>query len=311
MRVRFGIGLAVAGLCVWAAPPAPAAEANPYLPPFTQVVMTLNVRQLMDSPLGQKDQDQLRQGIKKQAEIQKVLDALGFDPLKDLDSVTVAAAGADAQEDVMIIARGKFDPSKFKAAAEKAAQDHKDALKPVTLDGNPAYEVTIPNQVKPMYAALIDGTTIVASAKKEEVSGAYQVKAGKKQWAVKKELQGLLDKSNPKQSISVVALGSALGNGVPFGEKIEHINGGVTLAEDIQTNFVISTKDAEAATGIAELLRQGLEQGKQMVSLFAQQQKQLAPLSEIIDVLKVDAKDNTVTVKGQVTKETVEKLKQP
>src|SRR5262249_56593386 len=107
----------------------------------------------------------------------------------------------------------------------------------------------------------------------------------------------------------VIALGGALGGGIPFGDKVEHINGGVTLGDDIQTEFVITTKDADSAKGIAELLRQGLEQGKQFVALFAQQQKELAPLAEIMYVLKVNTKDNTVSIKGQVTKETVDKLK--
>lgn len=300
--------LVVVGL-IASAVPVGAAEGDKYLPSGTQLVVTLNVKQMLDSSLVKKDLDKIQQALKGAGEAQQVMTALGFDPLKDLDSIVVAAVGADDQEKVMLLARGKFDTAKFKAKAEEVAKNMGDVLKIHKVGDNTLYEANVPNQPKPMFACLVDGQTIVASPQKDSVTDALDIKAGKKKAMVKKELQALLDKTSSGQSLSVAVLGDALGGNVPFGDKVEHIKGGITLGDEIQTEFVIVTKDADSAKAISELLKMGLDQGKNFVSLFAMQQKELAPLAEMIDVLKVTDKDATVTLKGTVTKEALEKLK--
>jgi hypothetical protein len=299
----------VAGLAAPAQ--APSSKADAFLPAGTQAVVTVNVKQMLGSPLVKNQLPKLEEQIKSNPEAQVALNALGFDPLKDLDSISVAAAGADDTDQMLIVARGKFDAAKMKTLGEAMAKDKdkKDKFKIHTVDGNTIYEATMENQPKPIFFALVDGNTIVGGLKQSDVTDAFAIKSGKKPGAVKKELQGLLARANPSQSISIVALGAALGNGVPFGDKVEHINGGISLADDIRTDFVITTKDDDSAKGLAEMIQQGLDQGKQFVSIFAQQNKDLAPAAELIDVLKVNANKNTISIKGDVTKEALEKLK--
>jgi hypothetical protein len=307
MRLRRITWLFVAGFLA-SAVPSYSGDTDKFFPSNTKVVITLNVKQMLESPLVKKDLPKIQEQIKSNAEAQKRLSALGFDPLKDLDTVSIAAAGVEDQEQMLIVARGKFDTAKFKAMGEEVAKEKKDNFKAHQVDGQTIYEVTIPQQPRPLFMALVDGTTIVAGGKKNDITDALAIQAGKKQSTPTKELQGLLSKANPKQSLSVVVLGAAIGNGVPFGDKVEHISGGITVADSIQTDFVIATKDAESAKGLAEMVQAGLEQGKQFVMLFAQQQKELAPAADLLEVLKVDTKDNSITIKGVVTKEALEKL---
>ena len=84
---------------------------------------------MLDCPLVKKDLPKLQGMIKANAEAQKHLAALGFDPLKDLDSVTIGAAGVEDQDQVVIVARGKFDAAKFKAAAELLGHEIIDDMK--------------------------------------------------------------------------------------------------------------------------------------------------------------------------------------
>jgi hypothetical protein len=308
MRLRRFSWLAVAGLMASVCPLVPAQEpqtGSKYFPSNTQAVITINFRQMLESPLVKPDLPKLQEQIKANAEAQRWLGGLGFDPLKDFDSVTVAMAGVEDQDQAVIVARGKFDTAKFKAKAEEFAKEQKDAIKVHQAGGNTIYETNFPQQQKPMFVAMIDNTTVVAAIKQSDVAAALDVKAGKKQNEVKKELQGLLAKSNPKQSFSVVMLGNAL-SGVPFGDQVENISGGITIGDDIRTDFVIATKDAAAAKALAEQIQQGLETAKQLLPSLAPQAKEAV---EVLDVLKVDAKDTTVTIKGDVTKEMLEKLK--
>jgi hypothetical protein len=307
MKLRAFASLLVVAL-VALVTPAFGAEADKYLPDNTQAVIVFNVKQMLDSPLVKKDLSKVQDQIKSNADAAKTLEALAFDPLRDLESVTIGAAGVDDQDQVVIVARGKFNVAKFKEVAAKAAAEKKDDVKVHQANGQSIFEVSVPQSPKPFFVAIVDASTIFASAKQSLVTDAFEVQSGKKKGTVKKELQPLLAKSDPKQVLSVTILGSALGNGVPFGDKVDYINGGITLSDEIKTNFNITTKDAESAKGLAELLQGGLQQGKQFLDLFAQQDKRLAPLVDVIDVLKIDAKDNAISIKGDVSKEAIKKL---
>src|SRR5271155_5233975 len=91
---------------------ARGAAVDQYFPGETQVVVTMNVRQILDSALMKKDIGKVRDQLKEIEEAQKVLEDLGFDPFKDLDSITLAAVGATDQERVLVVAHGRFNVAK-------------------------------------------------------------------------------------------------------------------------------------------------------------------------------------------------------
>jgi len=284
-----------------------AGEAEQYFPSDAQVVVTLNVKQMLASGVVKPDLGKLQTAMKGVDGLEKALEGLGFDPMKDLDSVTLAGAGAEDPEKALVIVRGKFDTAKFKAVAEAEAKKEK-GLKAVKAGDYTLYEVDTNGQPQPFFAGLVDSSTVVASPRKEVVIDAFDVKAGKKKNPVKKELAAVMAKNDAKQSVSIAALGGALGSMVPFGDKVKTIHGGVHLGDDIQTNIIIQTEDAESAKGLSALIGEGLEQGKNAAMLIGQI-KYLAPAVELINNLKVAESGNTITLKGGVSKEVLEKLK--
>jgi hypothetical protein len=299
--------VAIAFVGLWV--PAYAAEGENYLPGETQAVLTVDVKQMLASPLFKKDLGKIKDALKSVGEAQQTLDALGFDPLKDLDTLVIGGVGANEPEKVLIQVNGRFDPKKFAELAEKVAKDQGDILK-LHKDGDRTiYEVTVQGQPRPFFAGVVDAKTIVLASQKHGVVDAFEIKGGKKKVALKDELTSLMNKSAGKRTISVVALGTALGGDVPFGDKVNHIDGGITIGDDIQTQFDIVTKDVDSAKGIAELLKQGLEQGKNILMFVAMTQKELAPLTELVDTLKISDKGSTVILKGEISKETLDKLK--
>jgi hypothetical protein len=285
-----------------------AVEGEQYIPSDTQAVVTVNFKQLLDAPSVKKDIGKLKEAIKGVGEAQKILDDLGFDPLKDLNSVVIAGVGAGNPEKVTILVNGKFDVQKFTAHAEKAAKEHGDHLKTHKVGQNTVYEASPPNSPKNIFAGLVDDKTIVLALSKEDVAEAFDVKAGKKKAELNKELKSLMDKTAGKAFVSVAALGGALGNEVPFGDKVTNIQGGITVSDDVKLDFTIGTKDADSAKGLAELLKDGLDRGKNIIMFLAMTQKELAPASELMDTLKVGEKGNSVTLTGVVTKEKLEQL---
>jgi hypothetical protein len=229
--------------------------------------------------------------------------------MKDLDRITVSLVGASDQDKATVLIRGRFNVDKFKAKAKEVAKNMPDVLKIHQAGEHTIYELNAPEQQKPMYLGLMDATTIVGAPQKDLVAEAFAIQSGKKKVTLKKDLVGLLQKAKTsKQSVTLVGLGSALGNEIPYGDKIDYISGGITLADNLTVEINIETKDTDAAKGLKTLIDEGINQGKSILSLFAMQQKELAPLMEMIDQLKVSDKDKVVTIQGEVTKEALEKL---
>jgi hypothetical protein len=283
------------------------ADADQYIPSDTQLVVTLNVKQMLESGVVKPDLGRLQAAMKGVDGLQKALEGLGFDPMKDLDRVSMVHAGAEDPEKGLIIVSGKFDTAKFKAVAEAEATKGK-GLTAVKAGEYTLYEIDNPGQPQPFFAGLIDGTTVVASPRKEVVAEAFDIKAGKKKHTVKKELTAVMAKNDPKQSVSVAALGSALPNIVPSSDKVKSIHGGIHLGDDIQTNIIIETADNAAAKDLAAAISEGLEQGKNAAQLIGQI-RYLAPAIELVNNLKVKEMGANITLSGTVSKEMLEKLK--
>ena len=119
---RLQIGLIATTMLVLTLP-ARAAEVDKYLPEDTQIVLVVNTQQLLDAPLVKKHFLQaLRELIKASDDVAKDLESLGFDPLKDLTSITGAISSTGNEAKGLVILHGRFDKAKFKAKGEEAAR---------------------------------------------------------------------------------------------------------------------------------------------------------------------------------------------
>src|SRR5262249_12084180 len=151
----------------------------------------INVRQILDAPLvKQHGIEWLKKHVLGKPEVQKVLDGIGFDPLKDVATITAAGpAGATDSDKALIIVHGRFDVTKFDAKAIEVAKEMGEHLIFHTIQGDARigrdvvfYEVRDKalGEDKPMFVGLVDGTTLVASGSRDYVVDAFARSAGKK-----------------------------------------------------------------------------------------------------------------------------------
>src|SRR5262249_44076162 len=101
-----------------------------YLPNDTELVFTVNLRQILDSELFKANKDPVKAAIENQAGdnlVLKYLKSAGFDVFRDLQSVTITNNGG--KEPTAIIIEGTFDAGKFTATAEQAAKENPGTLK--------------------------------------------------------------------------------------------------------------------------------------------------------------------------------------
>lgn len=307
----------LAAVClVWLAP-ARAAEVDKLLPNDTEILVTINLRQILDSPLVKKYAlEHMKTALKSNRETEQVLDALGLDPLTDVNSIAIAGPGGEDPEKGLFIIHGKFNKAKFEAKAKEEA-DKAGHLKITKAGDYTVYEVAIdsPGPVKTMYVAVADPSTIVASPGKSYLTDALDKLNGKKQGAVSKEFQALIAKEDSKQSVWIVLLSSALKKSNLANEekvkemlgKFQSFSGGLTLTDEVRLDANISAKDAAAANDLKKELSGGLEQAKGLAAIFAANQPNLAPLGEVLDSIKVNTEKNSVVVKAKVSKDVIEK----
>src|SRR5262249_22931721 len=102
-------------------PAALQAQTSKLLPADTEVVFTLSLRQMLDSPLAKKYiLDHAKQAfdafLQSNEDAKKALDSLGLDVFKDVDRLISTGTSADRERGIGII-EGRFNPAKWKAAA--------------------------------------------------------------------------------------------------------------------------------------------------------------------------------------------------
>lgn len=293
-----------------------SAEIDRYLPEDTEVISALNIRQLLDSPLIRKHGVKLlRDFIDNNQEVKTVLQDLGFDPLKDLDRITTAGPGGKDADKGLLIIHGRFDLAKFHAKANDVVRDNGDVLRIHKLaDGTGGqfivYEVVPAELPNPLFVVLASEKTILVSPGKDYVIDA--VKRKDKPVLKSKDFQALLEKMDARQSFSIAALGSALAKAeLPDHAKgvlqnLDAIGGGITLSEDINLELVGSARTVQSAKEINQTLNDALNQGLALLSLIATQQKDLAPVVDIVKTIKCTARDKTVIIKATIPAEVIE-----
>jgi hypothetical protein len=318
--VLFGLALAALLLAV----PARAAEVDKLLPNDTETLVTINVKQIMDSPLVQKlGVDKLKKALDDQDEVKKVLTELGFDPFKDLESLTFAISSGSDTDKGLIIAHGKFDVAKFTAKAEEVAKDMKDVVKITKVPGPGAesgkinlYEVNVPNQPQTLFVALVDKNTLLASAGKDYVLDAIDKQGGRKKAELKsKELKTLLGRIDGKQSIWTAVLGSTLEKSPLVSDdtakelisKLVDAHFGLTVDKDLKGEVGITAKTNEDAKKLDEVINDSLNQAVGILSLLAGNQPEIKPLLNVLKSIRPSIKDKTITIQATLAGDDIEK----
>src|SRR5581483_12018900 len=132
-RALLGVTLAAALLGA----PARASELDKYFPDGTFMVVSFNVKQLLDAPLVKGDEKTFKKGM---GEATKLLEGFGVDPTKDLDRVILAVGDQLKPQNVVLLLEGKFDPAKVQAKLKEMAQQKKNNLEVTSEGGATIYE---------------------------------------------------------------------------------------------------------------------------------------------------------------------------
>ncbi|MFO0796414.1 MAG: hypothetical protein U0804_02995 [Gemmataceae bacterium] len=307
--VRPALGLAVAA--VLSAGPTRAADPHPLLPADADVVMSVNIRQTLESDIVKKYALDALKAQLKENDAQKLLRDLGLDPLKDLDRVLVGAAGKDETDfKYLVIVTGSFDPEKLYKAAEAQSRQDADHFA-LVKDGKDVMFKYTPDNGNPTYGTVVDDKTIVLAGDKKGISTALatpnkgKADLGREMntlvkgmddkatvWAVALT-NGRLDKLNLKGPGANPAIQAQLGN-------LRSLSTVVRVEKDVNLNITLGMKDDDAAAETGKTVGELLQTVRGALPFLAANEPKLKPLVEPAKTLKSEVKDRNVVITGRV-----------
>jgi hypothetical protein len=293
-----------------------------YLPPDTEIIVTVNVRQLLNSDIAKEHKDLVAQGKAMfeqhlaEKGLAKYFEKAGFDPFRDLTSVTVAGPGTKDQEAGFILVEGKFNPSKINALAAGAGED----IKGIDVAGVKAFEITPKDEKKTVYAAVVGTDKLVAAGTKSGLADAIARLKGSKSTTLKKEVTALMDKSAKAPAVSIVATGPALARvledaplpnadaAVAGLQTVDGLNVQLFVEKNINFQVGVVTKDKMTAEKYAQAGNQGVLLVRAMVKKRAEEDPKAAPAVDVVNSIRVVNQENRVIVRGEVTAATLNKI---
>ena len=323
LRRLFLAATLTAGLTLGAS--ARAAEIDTLLPSDTESVVFVNVKQILASDIVKKYAlGQLKQMIESNEDAQRMMKDLGIDPMTDIEKVTAGSWGKDKDDmNVVAIVRGKFDPTKLMAAAEKEAKNNGDKVAIVAEGKYKLIKFTSEKSPKPFYASAADETTIVAGNDKKLVVNALTAAAEKTKPTVKKDLAKLLLKMDEKASMYTCGVVDGSKIDLPANmnipnfdsaklaqqlKKMTNLSFTVNITDEISLDGVAGMADTDAADDFGDTLNQLIGTVKGFLPLVTMQQPKMKPLAdEVGKTLKSKVKDKEVTLVFKLSAGSIDK----
>jgi len=249
MRIRRLAALTVAALALFActATTGRAADIDKALiPGDADLVVVANYQQLISSPLFKKHGMEPFKQVLQDPQLKPAFEAVGLDPLRDIDTILVCTGGKlDGTDKLFIAVKGRFDADNIDAAARN------EKLKVHQQGGLKIYEVPIKTDDKKApdtaFVTLTDKTTAVLATKKDYLTDvlAGKVKPGKNA----AELKAALDRANPRDTIRAALVLTddlkaelkALPQLANHAASLQSITASVNVGGDAQIDLMINT----------------------------------------------------------------------
>jgi hypothetical protein len=291
--------------------PARAADTDKYLPDRTQGVVTIHVKQILESPLLKEYTAAMKKAFKDINLGQVALELLGFDPFRDVERIVIAISGNPDNDQVVILIQGPFDNAKVQAAVDRAAGDDKSAITKQKVNDQTVIAVKLETDGATVYLGMLERGILVVSADWDSVVEAMEKESGRRKSQVRKDLQALLAKADSRHAVSVASLSGPLNVGGLLGNVIgnlRNVTGGIVLGDDIKVEIALSASDPASAKRTASTLEDSLNQAKAVVAVLVTQKKEFSPLADLVNGVKVAAKDNDVAFRLTINKELLDSV---
>jgi hypothetical protein len=283
--------------------PALACAADPALlrfaPPDSGVIVGLNLEHILASDLGRS---MLSQAKLDSPEVKKFIASVGFDPLRDIREVLIAAPAKNQKGRGLFLLRGTFDPTKF---AELAVQP---GMTAAVYRG--VQIMTKNQQEQPLSMACLDASMILGGDPESVRSAITRRDQGPGPDAALAAKAAAMSEQNDIWFVSHVSPADLTGDapdGGPAGapqmellRSIEQASGGLKLGKDLVLAADVTTHTPKDAESIAAMLRL-------FIGLAASNKRDAKQAAAILEKLVLRAEGNSVKISFSIPEAELEK----
>jgi|GEM_PF-763940 len=309
-----------------------AAEVDNLLPKETEFVVQINVKQLLESDIVKRvvaaatKKALSGKDAKKFTDGQKLLEDLGFDPMKDVEKVTLGIWGTNKDDgNAIMIARGAFDAKKIKDAADAAAKETADKVA-IVQEGDLELIKLTGEDGRPNYIVVVEGKFLISGSDKKFVAAAaaLAVSAEKPKPVLSKELTALVLKQDAKASLFACGITTGKfddikGDFSPLkalgvdGDKIKAGIGKmgtfaltVSVGKEVGFGLKMGMKDDDSADDFAAEISKLVTAAKTFLPIASSNQPTLKNLlDDVAKTLDTTSKDKFVAVTVKVAAESI------
>jgi len=297
--------LALTLVVVVVASPVRAVEADAMTPAEAEFVLSVNLKQILESGLYKKHAADILNLALQSPEAKKMIEATGIDPLRDLDAVTVASWGIQTPK-FLVMVRGKFDQDKIVTAIKARAKE--DPKIKVSQEG--AFTIVEgADKGQTIYTTVAHRGAVVMANDKETLLKAARSTGPAR---INAELKTALTKLGGKESLWMAgAVTEELRKMAKdkeareFAQKVKGLTASLTLSDNADLKVKVLTTDAETA----KTLQGKVDEVKSALPLLAAANPQLAPIAkELVEALKIGTDNSTVTIDLSITEDLIKKI---
>jgi hypothetical protein len=299
---------------------AQAADAD-YFPDDMELAVRVNLKQIISAELMRAQPDALEEAKAALGElagvdaVQYYLKPLGLEALRDVRVVTYVWTGTTNSQPSFVILEGEFDSEKVGTAARGAG----DTVKLGKAAEHTTFEI-VPRGRERFHAAVVDGSTLIAASTEGALRDALDRRAGKRKSGLKKEVRGVLESSDAKQSITFVSTGAGFARvmenlAVPNSEKAvaflksqDAFSGGITLTQRIAFQLAFHLENDEAAKKLAESAKGALRMLYTLAQQQAEKDARYGPFVPILKGTRFTSEGTKLNLRVEMSLDTFEKL---
>lgn len=311
-------------LAVLATAPARAVEVDPMLPKESEQVIFVNLKQIFGSDVVKrlvlpKAKEALTMG-----EVPAILEALGLDPFKDLETVTAGIWEKEQGQppNVLAVIRGTFDAEKLYKGADDLGVKFADKVKISFVEEGDYKLVKLAGMNGPaFFVAVADAKTLVAGTDAAVVAASLTAKKEKSKARLSKEMTALVLRQDAKASLFVcqrtenkldkipINVGALAGiDGDQLKEqlgKVMSVCFTVRVGKEIAVEVTAGMKDADAAEGFGANVEKlfGLAKTFLGVTAVAAAPKYKPITDEVVATLKHEVKKSDVVASVRLSAE--------
>lgn len=334
MILRPTLGMAVALALLFPAH-AVSAELDKFLPDDTKAVVSINVRQLVKSPIMRKYALKYLHEEMKRDVVQSVLGELDLNPIQDVHRVVLASSnsqvlfeplgrmidGKRPETHDLVIVHGKFQRDKIRKKVDELAKDN--LVKIEKIAGQDVGVTAIPEHYLgtnlTLYVAMPDDATFLVATGRNTMVDALEKHSGKKESKLSPELRKLIESVDGEQSLWLVAQGAVLEKDLidELLRNREHkenyvadVSFGLTITKELKLNVRMDVDTVDHAKDIDKHLRPGLNLlcGVAAWASLHEKYRDLMLVSEFLKTTRVVREDKRVAVTGHLPEKEIERL---